>query len=54
MRLAGDFDFKEVARRTPGFVGADLKALATEAAALAVARAFRTLDQAQVSPPTGF
>jgi hypothetical protein len=47
LRLAGDFDFKAVAKRTPGFVGADLRALTTEAAALAVTRAFKSLDEAQ-------
>lgn len=25
LRLSGDFDFKAVAKRTPGFVGADLQ-----------------------------
>jgi SpoVK/Ycf46/Vps4 family AAA+-type ATPase len=33
-----------VAKRTPGFVGADLTALTKEAAAVAVMRAFRNLD----------
>jgi ribosome biogenesis ATPase len=44
LRLSGDFDFKAVARRTPGFVGADLAALMKEAAALAVKRIFDELD----------
>ena len=44
LRLSGDFDFKAVARRTPGFVGADLAALMKEAAALAVKRIFVHLD----------
>jgi ribosome biogenesis ATPase len=44
LRLAGDFDFHVVARRTPGFVGADLAALMKEAAALAVKRIFSQLD----------
>ncbi|GBG27870.1 26S proteasome regulatory subunit 8-like [Hondaea fermentalgiana] len=43
MRLAGDFDFEEVARLTPGFVGADLDALCKEAAVLAVNRVFHSL-----------
>lgn len=38
LRLEGSFDFKRIARRTPGFVGADLAALSKEAAALAVKR----------------
>ena len=43
LRLSGDFDFKSVANRTPGFVGADLQALTKEAAAVAIARIFNTL-----------
>ena len=45
LRLNGDFDFAEVARRTPGFVGADLAALIKEAAALAVQRIFNELEK---------
>ena len=41
MRLSGDFDFKHLARQTPGFVGADVKSLAKEAAVLAINRIFR-------------
>ena len=44
LRLSGDFDFELVASRTPGFVGADLQALAKEAAAVAVARIFGQLQ----------
>lgn len=47
LRLAGDFDFRIVAKRTPGYVGADLAALCKEAAALAVKRIFSQLEQAQ-------
>ncbi|KAG9402488.1 hypothetical protein AC1031_007101 [Aphanomyces cochlioides] len=43
MRLAGDMDFQELARLTPGFVGADLVSLTKEAAVLAVNRVFSTL-----------
>lgn len=46
LRLEGDFDFKLVAQRTPGFVGADLEALTKEAAAIAVTRIFRELREA--------
>lgn len=46
LRLQGDFDYAAVARRTPGFVGADLAALAKEAAAAAVTRIFNQLDAA--------
>ena len=35
------FDFKLLARKTPGFVGADMKSLAKEAAVLAINRIFR-------------
>lgn len=45
LRLEGDFDFKVVAQRTPGFVGADLEALTKEAAAIAVTRIFRELRE---------
>jgi ribosome biogenesis ATPase len=38
MKLAIDVDLKELGRLTPGFVGADLKALAREAGMLAVSR----------------
>ena len=41
LRLTGDFDFEAVAKKTPGYVGADLAALVKEAAALAVNRIFR-------------
>jgi ribosome biogenesis ATPase len=41
MRLSGDFDFKLLARKTPGFVGADVHSLAKEAAVLAIGRIFR-------------
>jgi ribosome biogenesis ATPase len=44
LRLDAGLDLAAVARRTPGFVGADLAALMKEAAALAVARAFAESD----------
>lgn len=44
LRLEGSFDFKRIARRTPGFVGADLAALTKEAAALAVKRIFAGME----------
>ena len=40
LRLEGAFEFKRVAKMTPGFVGADLSALCKEAAAIAVTRIF--------------
>ncbi|KAF6258779.1 P-loop containing nucleoside triphosphate hydrolase protein [Scenedesmus sp. NREL 46B-D3] len=45
LRLQGGFDFHAIARRTPGFVGADLAALTKEAAAVAVSRIFSQLEQ---------
>lgn len=44
LRLSGDFSFAEVAKKTPGFVGADLAALIKEAAALAVRRIFASME----------
>ncbi|KAJ2161480.1 Ribosome biogenesis ATPase rix7 [Coemansia sp. RSA 552] len=41
--LSGDFDIKELARRTPGYVGADLTALTTAAGMVAVKRIFHAL-----------
>lgn len=41
MRLSGDFNFKLLARKTPGFVGADIHSLAKEAAVVAINRIFR-------------
>jgi ribosome biogenesis ATPase len=40
MRLSGDFDYKVLARKTPGFVGADVRSLAREAAVIAIDRIF--------------
>lgn len=48
MRLDGAFDFRAIARRTPGFVGADLVSLTKEAAVIAVNRIFSTMLS---SPP---
>lgn len=44
MRLAGDVDLNIVARRTPGFVGADLANIANEAAILAVRNRHEAID----------
>ena len=38
MRLEADFNFEKIASLTPGFVGADMQALAREAAICAVER----------------
>ena len=45
MRLADDTDFQRLARHTPGFVGADLKALVSEAGLNAISRAFHALAE---------
>jgi ribosome biogenesis ATPase len=50
LRLSGDFDFKKIARDTPGFVGADLQALTAEAAAIAVNRIFSQLENNLLLP----
>jgi ribosome biogenesis ATPase len=41
MRLSGDMDYKILARKTPGFVGADVRSLAKEAAVVAINRIYR-------------
>jgi ribosome biogenesis ATPase len=40
LRLSGDFDFGKLAKMSPGYVGADLKALTSEAGMIAVKRIF--------------
>lgn len=42
LKIADDVKWKEIARKTPGYVGADLKALTREAAAVAINRIFKT------------
>ncbi|ETO82460.1 hypothetical protein F444_03400, partial [Phytophthora nicotianae P1976] len=44
MALEGDFDFPALARRTPGYVGADLVSLTKEAAVGAVNRIFTNIN----------
>ncbi|CUS08415.1 unnamed protein product [Tuber aestivum] len=44
LRLPGDFDLRKLAKTTPGFVGADLRALATGAGAIALRRIYETLE----------
>ncbi|KAJ1966827.1 Ribosome biogenesis ATPase rix7, partial [Dispira parvispora] len=41
LRVAGDFDFRDLARKTPGYVGADLSALTSAAGMIAVKRIFQ-------------
>ncbi|KAI8967546.1 P-loop containing nucleoside triphosphate hydrolase protein [Mycotypha africana] len=45
LRLSGNFDFAELARATPGYVGADLQALITTAGVIAVKRIFKHLQE---------
>lgn len=44
LRLAGDFDFRYLAKRTPGYVGADLTSLTAAAGIIAVKRIFQHLQ----------
>lgn len=48
LRLSGNFDFKALAKATPGYVGADLNALTGAAGILAVKRIFSEFAQAPV------
>ncbi|TIC70899.1 AAA-domain-containing protein [Wallemia mellicola] len=43
LKLSGDFDFKYLAKATPGYVGADLSALTGAAGVIAVKRIFKQL-----------
>ncbi|KAI9334561.1 P-loop containing nucleoside triphosphate hydrolase protein [Obelidium mucronatum] len=50
LRLDGHFDFKKLAKQTPGYVGADLNALTSEAGMVAVRRIFKTLSHLAPNP----
>ncbi|KAL3902213.1 MAG: hypothetical protein SGARI_005948, partial [Bacillariaceae sp.] len=50
MKLDGDFDFKVLARRTPGYVGADVRSLTKEAAVIAINRIFKDVLKDQKLP----
>ena len=43
MRLSGDIDFKLLAKKTPGFVGADVRSLTKEAGVIAINRIFKKI-----------
>lgn len=43
LKLSGDFDFKELAKLTPGYVGADLNALTSAAGVVALKRIFQEI-----------
>jgi ribosome biogenesis ATPase len=51
LRLGGDFDFAELARSTPGYVGADLAALTGAAGIIAVKRIFQQLSDGSLVLP---
>ena len=50
LRLSGDFNFTDLAKRTPGFVGADLQALSAAAGIIAVKRMISQLQQRSLLP----
>lgn len=47
--LAKDVDFDKIARRTPGFTGADLQNLMNEAAILAARRELKEISKDEIS-----
>lgn len=50
LRLSGDFDFRALAKATPGYVGADLTALTSAAGIIAVKRIFQQLSEIDALP----
>lgn len=54
LRMSGDFNFADLATKTPGYVGADFRALVNEAALYAVSRGFADVAAiaAATAPPT--
>lgn len=50
MKLSGNFDFKILARKTPGYVGADVRSLTKEAAVIAINRIFKDVLKEQKLP----
>lgn len=51
MRLDGTFDFNALAKATPGYVGADLSALAGAAGIIAVKRIFKSFSDGTIVIP---
>ncbi|GMH98956.1 hypothetical protein TrST_g10971 [Triparma strigata] len=51
MRLEGEFDFNIIARKTPGYVGADIRSLTKEAAVVAINRIFK--EDLKFTPDSG-
>ncbi|EPS37169.1 hypothetical protein H072_9226 [Dactylellina haptotyla CBS 200.50] len=52
LKLSGDFDFRKLAKLTPGFVGADLSSLITAAGTVAIKRIYEDLKKKTQSKPT--
>ncbi|KAH9955936.1 ribosome biogenesis ATPase RIX7 [Russula dissimulans] len=52
LRLDGTFDFNALAKATPGYVGADLSALAGAAGIIAVKRIFKTISNGTIVIPS--
>lgn len=50
LRLEGNFDYKKLARLTPGFVGADLQGLVSAAGVAAIKRIFDVILKDSISP----
>lgn len=47
LKLSGDFNFEIIARNSPGYVGADLRAITKEAATVAINRIFSNLRNSE-------
>jgi len=45
LKLSGDFDFRTIAKLTPGYVGADLHAITKEAATNAISRIYSLIEE---------
>ncbi|KAF8331886.1 P-loop containing nucleoside triphosphate hydrolase protein [Cantharellus anzutake] len=52
LKLTGGFDFRALAKATPGYVGADLSALTGAAGVIAVKRIFRSFGGFDADPPS--
>ena len=52
LKISGDLGLKELAKMTPGFVGADLKALVTSAGVAAIKRIFSSLSDSEGKLPS--
>ncbi|WVF68166.1 hypothetical protein IAT40_002931 [Kwoniella sp. CBS 6097] len=52
LRLSGDVDFRWLAKSTPGYIGADLTALTTEAGVIAVKRIFEEIISGERELPS--